>query len=266
MTKFDLYGLFMDDEDLKGRSDLALGAFSYGFVEESILGTHALLSLWNAAEQQAEQEFSTPEESFELFLNAYHATSAPINNLADSMRMNVMDKLQSGVDEIDLDTYYSTGTYGPLAVGAASILKSTLQVTRSSLMSRGASVYVNSSEKTLEKVKRVGRAKNNMRPYSPISKNEIAPGSHSTFKRDPKTGKITHYATWRKNINGHPSDPHPFKLHKEHHGTSEDPKGHFMKHLNKYSGNPHMHRMRRNPINCKIRELIDLPKQWEIPK
>ncbi len=110
--------------------------------------------------------------------------------------------------------------------------------------------------------------KNKLKPHERTPKESTAPGTHSTFKRDPKSGKITHYSTWKENTNSHPLDPNPnpFKKYKEYHGNGQEQEGHFMKQNQEYSGFPHVHRVKRNHKTGKNEEIIERPKLWEIPR
>jgi hypothetical protein len=69
-----------------------------------------------------------------------------------------------------------------------------------------------------------------------LSPSETAEGPHSTFKRDPDTGKITHYETYRPQTN--PRDPKPWETETRYDGEGYP-------HYNKETGmeieTPHVH-------------------------
>ncbi len=118
LTKFDLYGLFIEDEDITGgRSAHALAAMAYGFGEAVVVGTHDFVCMLHAAERQAEIfENGTLEESNQAFINSYTATAAPIHQAAEALRASVMEKLQSGVRDVNLDHYHTAGSYAAYGV------------------------------------------------------------------------------------------------------------------------------------------------------
>jgi hypothetical protein len=62
-----------------------------------------------------------------------------------------------------------------------------------------------------------------------------ATGAHSTFERDPCTGRVTHYAEWRPQPN--PQNPDSWERVKEYHGTG---KSHYNKKLNQDIPTPHV--------------------------
>ena len=73
-----------------------------------------------------------------------------------------------------------------------------------------------------------GRAGNKLKPDAE------ATGPHTTFKRDPNTGKITNYETWGKTD---PRNPNPFESKIRFDGTGKP-------HFNKVTGEkllPHVH-------------------------
>jgi hypothetical protein len=59
--------------------------------------------------------------------------------------------------------------------------------------------------------KRTGRNKNKLEPHPE------AVGPHSTFKRDPRTGKVTNYETYQRQTN--PLDPSPWTMEKRYDGA-----------------------------------------------
>ena len=84
-----------------------------------------------------------------------------------------------------------------------------------------------------------------------------ATGAHSVFRRDPMTGKVTHYETYRPQTN--PFNPNPWESVLRYDGVATNIEGHFNKVLQKYILEPHIH----DPI-CPggIRPVMP----WEIPK
>ncbi|MBS0638068.1 MAG: hypothetical protein JSS12_11205, partial [Verrucomicrobia bacterium] len=125
MTAFDLYGLFMEDEDLQGRSDLALAAFAHGMAEEFIVGTHSLLCMMSASERYTEVlERGTPDEAYNAFIHSFQRTSAPVTNAADSIRANVLNRMHAADNTIDFGKYHTAGGYATLITGAAVATKS----------------------------------------------------------------------------------------------------------------------------------------------
>ncbi len=86
LTKFDLYGLFIEDEAIRdGYSAKALAAMAYGFGEALVMGAHDFICMLHPAERQAEIfETGTLEESNQAFLDAYMATSALVHQAASS--------------------------------------------------------------------------------------------------------------------------------------------------------------------------------------
>ena len=104
---------------------------------------------------------------------------------------------------------------------------------------------ISGGNKNPESIKRTGRAKNNLRP------DPNATGAHSTFKRDPVTGKITNYATYRVN----PKNPTGFDEVIRYDGVGSP-------HRNKVTGEelmPHVH-------DKKAIGGLRGPEKWEIPK
>ena len=89
-----------------------------------------------------------------------------------------------------------------------------------------------------------GRSKNNLKP------NPNAQGAHSTFKRDPKTGKITNYKTWKPN----PRNPKGFDEVKGYDGVGEP-------HFNKFTKRDYMPHIHDKTTPGGVRE----PQPWEIP-
>jgi len=90
-----------------------------------------------------------------------------------------------------------------------------------------------------------GRTGNKLKPDAE------ATGPHTTFKRDPNTGKITNYETWGKTD---PRNPNPFESKIRFDGTGKP-------HFNKVTGEkllPHVH---DKTILGGVRE----PFLWEIP-
>jgi hypothetical protein len=79
-----------------------------------------------------------------------------------------------------------------------------------------------------------------------------ASGAHTTFRRDPTTGNITHYETWKPN----PQNPSGFDSAKSFHGTGNP---HFNKVLGRDVNAPHVHD-RLTPGG--LRE----PLPWENPR
>ena len=61
-------------------------------------------------------------------------------------------------------------------------------------------------------------------------------GPHSTFRRDPQTGKVTHYETKQPQTN--PQNPNPWETVKRYDGTG---KPHFNKSTQRYVPTPHVH-------------------------
>ncbi|MCI9250178.1 MAG: hypothetical protein HFG99_13805 [Dorea sp.] len=103
---------------------------------------------------------------------------------------------------------------------------------------------ISGGNKNPESIKRTGRAKNNLRP------DPNATGAHSTFKRDPVTGKITNYATYRVN----PKNPTGFDEVIRYDGVGAP-------HTNKVTGEvlmPHIH-------DKKAIGGLRKPETWEIP-
>ena len=179
MTRFDLYGLFIEDEDITGgRSAHALAAMAYGFGEAVVVGTHDFVCMLHAAERQAEIfENGTLEESNQAFINSYTATAAPIHQAAEALRASVMEKLQSGVRDVNLDHYHTAGSYA--AYGVAFI-------------QGGRAVWgVGKSVRTLA----VGSAGETTIPFlkpsiNPGAESNIIPGPRPQYApRDPITGK-----------------------------------------------------------------------------
>lgn len=77
--------------------------------------------------------------------------------------------------------------------------------------------------------RRTGRNKNKLEPHPE------AVGPHSTFKRDPKTGKVTNYETYQAQTN--PQNPNPFQLEKRYDGAGG---GHYIPSLGR-KVLPHVH-------------------------
>ena len=63
-----------------------------------------------------------------------------------------------------------------------------------------------------------------------------AEGAHSVFRRDPMSGKVTHYDTYKPQSN--PYDPKPWELVKRYDGMG---KGHRNKVLKELINTPHVH-------------------------
>jgi RHS repeat-associated protein len=103
-------------------------------------------------------------------------------------------------------------------------------------------------EKTVLRPPKTGRAKNKLAP------DHGATGSHTTFKRDPKTGKITNYTSWEPQTN--PMNPAPWTETKSFDAIGRS-------HLNKDSNirfeTPHVHDP-QTPGEMRIPEI------WEIPR
>ena len=94
------------------------------------------------------------------------------------------------------------------------------------------------------------------RVYSSRSKNDLAPdpdatGPHSTFKRDPLTGKVTNYETYRPQSN--PNNPNPWEKIMRYDGVGKA-------HRETETGNyiqPHVH--------YYIENRVHQPSGFEIP-
>jgi len=90
-----------------------------------------------------------------------------------------------------------------------------------------------------------GRSKNKLRP------DPNAQGDHTTFKRNPDTGEVTNYETWRSN----PKNPTGFDSAKRYDGIGDS-------HFNPVTQEnliPHVH---DKTVPGKVR----VPIPWEIPK
>jgi hypothetical protein len=81
-----------------------------------------------------------------------------------------------------------------------------------------------------------------------------ATGAHTVFRRDPVTGKVTHYETYKPQTNLR--DPKPWEIVKRFDGLGSDP--HWNKVLDADVGVPHVH-------DTKTPGGIRPPEQWEIP-
>jgi len=79
-----------------------------------------------------------------------------------------------------------------------------------------------------------------------------AAGDHTTFKRDPATGRITHYETWTTNK----KNPSGFDTQRRYHGTGEP---HFNKATRVDVSSPHVHD-KQTPGGVRP------PLPWEIPR
>jgi hypothetical protein len=85
-----------------------------------------------------------------------------------------------------------------------------------------------------------GLGENLGRMYSKRSKNDLKPdpdatGPHSTFKRDPTSGKVSNYRTWDPN----PQNPsNPWNSILGYDGVGSE---HFNKYDKEYYGTPHVH-------------------------
>ena len=91
----------------------------------------------------------------------------------------------------------------------------------------------------------IGRAKNKLKPDSD------AVGDHSVFKRDPNTGEITNYKTYRRNL----KNPNGFDEAKGYDGVGKS-------HKNKVTGEdliPHVH-------DKGVPGGVRNPEPWEIPR
>jgi hypothetical protein len=91
---------------------------------------------------------------------------------------------------------------------------------------------------------RVGGSVANARTFAPAisesAKNTPSPdyaqGSYTTFRTDPKTGKVTHYETRVPQTN--PQNPNPWQIEKHFDGTG---RGHFNKATQQNVPTPHVH-------------------------
>jgi hypothetical protein len=81
-------------------------------------------------------------------------------------------------------------------------------------------------------------------------------GAHSVLRRDPSTGKINHYETFRPQTN--PRNPSLWESVKRYDGPGNVDGRHYNKILKKYIDTPHTH----DPITPGG---VRLPEQWEIP-
>jgi hypothetical protein len=95
--------------------------------------------------------------------------------------------------------------------------------------------------------RRTGRNKNKLEPHPE------AAGPHSTFKRDPNTGKVTNYETYQKQTN--PKNPSPWELQKRYDGAGG---GHYIPSMGK-KVLPHVH-------DATAEDGVRVPTAEEIPK
>ena len=83
-----------------------------------------------------------------------------------------------------------------------------------------------------------------------------ATGAHTVFRRDPVTGRVTHYETYKPQTN--PFNPKPWESVLRFDGISTNTEGHFNKILRQYIPEPHIHEPR---FPGGIRPA----NPWEIP-
>ncbi|MGE5196045.1 MAG: hypothetical protein ACM3JI_01790, partial [Anaerolineae bacterium] len=83
-----------------------------------------------------------------------------------------------------------------------------------------------------------------------------ATGTRSVFRRDPITGRVTHYETYRPQIN--PYDPKLWESVKRFDGNLHHPHQHYNKTTKRDIATPHIH----DPFASGG---IRIPKSWEIP-
>lgn len=83
--------------------------------------------------------------------------------------------------------------------------------------------------------------------------NQTATDKHTAIKRDPNTGKITHYETYKHQTN--PRDPNPWESEKRYDGQG---KGHRNKELKEDINTPHIH-------DPKYPGKVRYPETWELP-
>ncbi|KAF3361875.1 Uncharacterized protein PHSC3_001642 [Chlamydiales bacterium STE3] len=89
-----------------------------------------------------------------------------------------------------------------------------------------------------------------------FSPDKNAEGAHSTFRRDPDTGEITHYETFKPQTNHR--NPNLWESEKRYdNGSSSE--GHFNKVIDKYINVPHVHEP-HTPGGVRV------PENWEIPR
>jgi hypothetical protein len=86
----------------------------------------------------------------------------------------------------------------------------------------------------LEDQQKTKRLEGNRKRLKP---NPNATGAHTAIKRDPETGKITHYETYTPQTN--PRNPNPWESEKRYDGHGSDK--HWNKELQKDIHAPHIH-------------------------
>ncbi len=91
-------------------------------------------------------------------------------------------------------------------------------------------------------------------PRANMDPDPAAEGDHTTIKRDPVTGKIKNYETFRPQSN--PRNPNPWETVKRYDNIGE---GHHNKHFDQKINNPHIH---DKGWPGGIRE----PQPWELPR
>ncbi|KAA8995774.1 hypothetical protein F4V43_19200 [Paenibacillus spiritus] len=92
-----------------------------------------------------------------------------------------------------------------------------------------------------------GRSKNKLKP------DPEATGDHSVLNRDPKTGEVKNYETFKQQTN--PKNPNPWETEKRYDGTGD---GHFNKATKQDVPNPHVH-------DPSTPGGVRPPEPWEIP-
>jgi hypothetical protein len=84
-----------------------------------------------------------------------------------------------------------------------------------------------------------------------------ATGSHTVFRTDPVTGKVTHYETYRPQTN--PRNPNSWESIKRYDGPGDVSDRHYNKFLKIYIETPHIH----DPFYSGG---VRYPELWEIPR
>ena len=107
------------------------------------------------------------------------------------------------------------------------------------------------TRKIADKVSGVQSSRNRFSPDS------NATGAHSVFRRDPMTGKVSHYETFRSQTNHY--DPKPWESIKRFDGYGGLESRHYNKIQQKYIETPHVH----DPL---YEGGVRYPEIWEIPR
>lgn len=97
-------------------------------------------------------------------------------------------------------------------------------------------------------LRKIGKRKN----FQP---DPSAEGSHSVYKRNPKTGSITKYETYRLQTN--PNNPKPWEIVKRYDGPPSD--SHYNKVIYKYVDPPHVHDS-ACPGGVRPARALEIPK------